>query len=152
MHDASIFSTKQAVDPNYTGNGSGASERLRVGFADANGSNYYARTLVAFDVSSIPAGAEIVSAYARSMIQFDLSAIPSNAIIDSVGFQLSKGKSGTATVTISIYPVTQSWTEGTTSEGCVYDPNVNCMVFGADRKSTRLNSSHERLSRMPSSA
>ena len=33
-----------------------------------------------------------------------------------------------------------------------FQPAVNFLQKGADRKSTRLNSSHHRLSRMPSSA
>ena len=98
VRDASIFSTKLGVESLYTGNGSGASQMLRVGFANADGSNYYARTLVAFDVSSIPAGVEIVSA--------------------TLSFAVAQ--SGTVVKSVSVYKVTESWNEGTTNDACNY--------------------------------
>lgn len=60
------------------------------------------------------------SIYAHGLIQFDVSSIPSNAVIDSVVLQFTKANSGSSVPTVSVYKLTQGWTEGSTTDGVAY--------------------------------
>jgi hypothetical protein len=105
VKDATIFNNQAATSPagNY---GAGASELLQVGYA--NGSQIYARTLV----------------------QFDLSALPANAVIENVKLEFTLGSSGTTIPVVSVFKLNQGWTEGTTAEvdNCKY--NTTCNIQG----------------------
>jgi len=104
IKDTSIFNNLagNSVEKDY---GAGGSQLLRVGYSASE------------------------DAYGRTLVQFDLSSLPSTAIIDSVLLKFSAGKSGTNPPKIYVYRLTQSWTEGTTTEGCVY--YGSCQPMGA---------------------
>ncbi len=106
VKDGSIFNNQAGTSPN--GNYSaGASELLQVGYASPT------------------------QIYARTLVQFDLSSIPANSIIESVRLEFTAGSSGTNIPTIYVHKLNQSWTEGTTAEGgtnCKY--NTNCNIQG----------------------
>jgi hypothetical protein len=103
--DATIFNNQAANDVrgNY---GAGGSELLQVGYAN---------------------GTQI---YARALVQFDISALPANAVIESVKLEFTLGSSGTTIPVISIFKLNQGWTEGATAEvdNCKY--NTTCNVQG----------------------
>jgi hypothetical protein len=107
--DASIFIEDVASSPQYGDNGDGASDLLRLGYSDNY--SYFIRTLVAFDVSSIPKTAKI----------------------DQVILSFTMGKSGinASGDTISVHKVTQAWSEGTTDETCEYANQNYCTYPGA---------------------
>lgn len=90
VKDGTIFNNQagNSANGNY---GAGGSELLQVGYN--------------------PTGA----IYARALVQFDLSSIPSNAVIESVTLQFSTGTSGMSVQPISVYKLTETWIEGTTS-------------------------------------
>jgi hypothetical protein len=98
--DASIWYGDQTVSspPSLSDNGSGASDLLRVGYTD-NG-----------------------SAFIRSLVAFDLSTLPAGANIDKVAISFTLGRSGSNVPTVYAHALSQTWTEGTTDEGsgCYY--------------------------------
>jgi hypothetical protein len=105
VKDATIFNNQAGNDirGNY---GAGGSELLQVGYA--SGTQIYARTLV----------------------QFDLSDLPVNAVIETVKLEFTLGSSGTTIPVISVFKLTQGWTEGATAEvdNCKY--NTTCNIQG----------------------
>ena len=106
--DASIFNST-ATPGQYNDYGNGGSDMLRVGNVK---NNYVDRTLLSFDVSSIE-----------------------GFTVDSAKLSLTIAKGGTSILPISVYKLTESWTEGTTDEGCLVTdactiPGI--LITGAD--------------------
>ncbi len=104
--DASIFIQDNAT-PLYGDNGSGGSDLLEVGYMNDN------------------------KCFARTLLAFDLSSLPSNATILNASISFTMGKSGDNLHPVSIYKVTQSWTEGTTDDLCEYTNHHYCINPGA---------------------
>ncbi len=101
--DAAIFySDNIDINDNYSDHGSGGSDFLQVGYH--NYSDYFARTLIAFDVSALPADAKIFSA--------------------TLSFTF--GQSGGNGKEISVHKITENWFEGSTREiYCNYTSSCN---------------------------
>lgn len=82
--------------PNLSDNGSGAGDLLRVGYTDEN------------------------SAFVRALVAFDISTLPANANIDQVYLSFTLGRSGSNVPTVYAHALNQNWTEGTTDNDCFY--------------------------------
>jgi hypothetical protein len=98
--DASIFNKQDgtALNGNY---GTGGSQLLQVGVGNG--------------------------VFARTLVQFDLSSVPSGTVIESVSLEFTVGRTGTAPPIIYIHKMLEGWTEGTNKEidNCAFDGTCN---------------------------
>jgi hypothetical protein len=86
------------------------------------------------------------SIYAHALVQFDVSTIPSNAVIDSVVLQFTKANSGSSVPTISVYKLTEGWSEGSTADGIAYSAssgfNLGTAITGGGVDATWNNTDY----------